>query len=504
MNSPSSEVAAEPPDSGDSIGRNTAFALATQFTTAAFTAALTLYLVRALGPYGYGLFALATGIGSLLLLPSDFGITASSARFMAERRGDGGAVAAVFADALRLKLIAATVVSGALMAAAGPIANAYGEPGLTWPLRFIAVALFGQSMMQFFSGTFVALGRISVNLRLVFSESLLEASASFALVLLAGGAGAAAAGRAVGYAFGAAVGLALAMRALGRPKLSRRARGHSPTRQIAGYAGSLLIIDGAFTLFSQLDALLIGSILGATSVGLFQAPVRFTIFLQHPGLSVASAVAPRLARREGHPPAVREFAASIRYLILYQALLIAPVVIWARPITELLLGDGYEESAEVLRALAPFIFLSGLAPLLSLAVNYLGEARRRVPIAIGAVIVNVVLDLILIPSMGIVGAAVGTGVAYALYVPAHFLICRQMLDLPLRPIAVTLARSLLAASAMAGVLALFGTDELSPLEWIAGALGGVAAFASVLVASRELTGHEVRSGLLAGGRLRRR
>ena len=33
-----------------SVARNTVFAVATQATTAGFTAALTLYLVRALGP----------------------------------------------------------------------------------------------------------------------------------------------------------------------------------------------------------------------------------------------------------------------------------------------------------------------------------------------------------------------------------------------------------------------------------------------------------------------
>ena len=40
------------------IARNTALGLASQATTALFTAALTLYLVRALGPDSYGVFAL--------------------------------------------------------------------------------------------------------------------------------------------------------------------------------------------------------------------------------------------------------------------------------------------------------------------------------------------------------------------------------------------------------------------------------------------------------------
>ena len=42
----------------------------------------------------------------------------------------------------------------------------------------------------------------------------------------------------------------------------------------------------------------------------------------------------------------------------------------------------------MLRAMAPFIYLFGLAPLVSVGVNYLGEARRRIPVAIAALLVN--------------------------------------------------------------------------------------------------------------------
>ena len=114
----------------DSISRNTAFAFATQLTSAAFTAGVTLYLVRALGPSGYGVFALAVAIGAMLVLLADLGVTQSAERFIAERRSQPGAVAALLGDALRLKLIAAAVACGALFALAGPIADAYGEHDL--------------------------------------------------------------------------------------------------------------------------------------------------------------------------------------------------------------------------------------------------------------------------------------------------------------------------------------------------------------------------------------
>ncbi len=185
------------------------------------------------------------------------------------------------------------------------------------------------------------------------------------------------------------------------------------------------------------------------------------------------------------------FGATLRYLVIFQAALIAPIVVWAEPIVDLLLGKGYEESADVLRALAPFVFLQGIAPLVSLAVNYLGEARRRIPIAIATVLINLGIDLVLIPRIGIVGGAIGTDVAYALYVPAHLWICNRLLGLELRPVGLAFARSMIAAGGMAAVLVAVGTESLSPVDWILGLVAGTAAFAVILLLTREVTWAEL-------------
>src|SRR4051794_13569327 len=103
-----------PEASGDSVRRNTVLALTNQLTSAAFTAVLTVYLTRALGPHGYGLFALALGVGSIAALLADFGISQSAARFVAEHRGDNDAQFAVISRALRLKLTFVGIVAVAL------------------------------------------------------------------------------------------------------------------------------------------------------------------------------------------------------------------------------------------------------------------------------------------------------------------------------------------------------------------------------------------------------
>ena len=474
------------PDTREPVARNAAFAFASQLTTAAFTGVVTIFLVRELGPSGYGVFALALGFASIALLPADFGITQSAARFIAERRGDPEAIADVLVNALRIKLALTSTFAVILIALAEPIASLYDAPSLAWPIRGVSVALLGQSVMLLFSNSFVALGRIPLSFRLVLSESAIECTSIVVLVLLVGGAGSATAGRAIGYTAGALIGALLAFRLLGRQAFTRR-HGAPPTRRLARYASALLVIDASYAIFGQLDLLLVGGLLGTTAAGIYGASIKLTTFLHYPGLAAANAVAPRMARHPDHPPDLESFERAVRYLVLFQAALVAPMLIWATPITNLLLGDGYEEAADVIRALTPLVFLKGFAPLLSLSVNYVGEARRRVPIAVALVILSAVLCVIGIETIGIVGAAIGVDIAFAFYAGAHLWLCRQIVGLRLRPVFITFTRSALAAAAFAGVLLAFGTGELSTAAWVAGAIGGPAIFLGVLVATRELT-----------------
>jgi O-antigen/teichoic acid export membrane protein len=179
-------------------------------------------------------------------------------------------------------------------------------------------------------------------------------------------------------------------------------------------------------------------------------------------------------------------------------------VVWAGPLVDLALGPGYGESAEVLRALAPFVFLSAIGTFITVAVNYLGEARRRVPLAIATVALNAALDVVLLPWVGVIGAAVATDIAFLVYVAGHMWICKRLLDLELRPLGVSLVRCLVAAGSMAGVLALFGTTSLSALEWAAGSAAGLAVYVAMLVVTGEVSRGELAqirslSGRLTGG-----
>jgi O-antigen/teichoic acid export membrane protein len=480
------------PDTADpGVVRNTVLATAAQVVTAVLAAVLTLYLTRTLGPNAFGEFALAMGVAGILLVPADLGISPSVGRFIAEHRRDRATAASFLASANGLKLLLSLLIGVALFAAAGPLASAYGNAHLTWPFRGAAVVLFGQSMFALYSSALVSSGRLGDNLRLYTAESVAETAASIALVALGTGAGGAAFGRAAGYILGGVAGGALAYRAFGRGSLAPRAATRGRLSQVVRYAGVMFVVNGIWTLLGQTSVLLLGAYAGTTQVGLFSAPNRLSTVLHYPGLAIQNSVAPRLARGRNVKPDVKAFMASMRYLMILQTIITAVILVWADPIIRLLLGHRYAGSASVLRVMAPFIFLQGIGPLVSVGVNYLGESRQRILIAGASLAVQLILAVILIPAHGAVGAAGAASAGYALYVPEHLLLCRDLLGISLRPLVATLARSVAAAALAAGVLALAGTSHLTPVAWVSGSIGALAVFVAALLATGELTRGEL-------------
>src|SRR6185295_10198247 len=128
--------------------------------------------------------------------------------------------------------------------------------------------------------------------------------------------------------------------------------------------------------------------------------------------------------------------------------ILAPLIVWAEPLTRIVFGRDYLASASTLRTLAPFALLAAISPLLAGAANYLGAARRRVPIAIVTLAVNAAIDAVLLKRLGIIAGAIGTSVAYTIYVAAHLRLCRDLAGLQLRPLLAPLAGSLLGACVM--------------------------------------------------------
>ena len=477
---------------GDTISRNAILAFAAQMSTAVVTAGITIFLTRELGPAGFGLFSLALSATAIVLRPAGAGTTQAAGRFIAERHGDLSAITAIVGMATRFRTLTASGVGIVLFLLADPIASLYGEPDLAAPLRGMAIAFVSQSLFDFFRTVFVALRQASGAFVSVVSESTLEASATIALVLAGGGVTGAAYGRAAGYAFGAVIAVILLSRVLGRSPLVRTGRSPVPRQDFFGYAGVMLVVASANSVFQRLGVLLLGAFLPASAVGIYSAPLRLISFLAYPALAVAQGVGPRQARHASQPAQVAALVRGLRYVVMLGAVIVAFLLVWSDAIVELLLGSAFAESASVLRALTPFILMNGVGLLLFSSMGYAGHGRRRIPIAVSTALIAGIFYVALIPPFEVVGAAIATDIGYLVNVGGHLWLAHRYLGVPMAPIASVFARSTLAAAATAAVLLLVTGGELSLVEWVLGTLAGGATFLGMLILTGALAPREVR------------
>lgn len=409
------------------LGRSIADAFAAQAVSATFTLVTAVVTMRVLGPHEYGVLAIVFGFATVAALLCDLGLSMAAARFAAERFESPGAVARVARDALAVKVVLAVIVATAIVALSDPIARALGAGGGVWALRLMAAAAGAQAIFASAIGTLNAVRRTRVSLAAVCAESVVESLGTGVAVLLAGTAAAAAAGRLTGYTAGALVSVVLMARALGLRRPGPRV---VTTRALLGYAGAIAVVEGAFVVFTRIDSVLLGPLAGPTAAGQFDAVVRIATLLQYPGLAVAIALAPRFAGRVAAGDRAL-LGRTLGRLLLLQAALVIPVAVWFGSAAQLGLGGGYAACGVIALAMSPYLLLWGLAPILTMTASYAGLARRRVGAALVTVAVNVVLDLALIPRFGAVGAAIGTDVAFAVYVATHVRLCRTIgLELP--------------------------------------------------------------------------
>jgi O-antigen/teichoic acid export membrane protein len=471
--------------------RNTMLQFASQVATATFTSGLTLFLVRKLGAAGYGVYSLAYSVGGLVLLPAALGLPTSIGRFLADHRTDLGHMRAILAMGMRLQAPAALAAGLAMFGLAGTIADAYGNPELTWPLRWMACAVIAQAFFGFFTATCTSIRRVSASLWMVIIESATETTAAIVLVLAGAGAAGALGGKALGYAVAAVAGFFLVSRLLGG--LNRRDLPAAPVRvrSIVSYAGALFVVSATWQAIAQVDILLIGALLTTAAVGSFSAVLKILTLLGYLGIAVSGGVAPRLSRAGGAPD-TRSFNEALRYLMIAQGLVIAPMLIWAKPICALLLGPGSPDSPQILQVLTVQAFVSAPASLVSVSVNYLGEGRRRVMIMLATLVLGVVSTYVLLRVMGLIGAAIADDLVQIVYVSAHLWICSRLISVDLGRLWRSCLRTLAAAAAMILPLLAMGTDHLTALQWVVGAAGGLAAYVGVLLLTRELSFSELR------------
>ncbi len=160
---------------------------------------------------------------------------------------------------------------------------------------------------------------------------------------------------------------------------------------------------------NDMDKLLLATLSGAGAAGIYSAAYRLVEVLVMPlmaGLMTVNATIYRVGATTPRRilPFLRKIAALIGVYGLASALAVEVSADWMVSI----LGRGYANSAEALRALSILPLCYGMRVLLGLGLAGVGKQSSRMLVQCAAAVMSTLLSLLLIPSYGVIGAAAAT------------------------------------------------------------------------------------------------
>ncbi|TAM56169.1 hypothetical protein EPN52_15080 [bacterium] len=411
----------------------------------------TVVLARVLHAAGYGTFAAAMAFGVLLAALAEAGLSYFTAREVA--RAPHAARRLVWtAYVLHAALCVAALALGLAVL---PLFRFSGQEALAAMLLLAGACADGMTgqALALFRGR----QRMGVEARVVTFGRFVLLIGVIAVAVFAPTVLWAAAVTAVGSALTAAIALTVAALAE-RPVRPKRRELAAVARAALPFAASGLLS----MIYFRVDVLLLRMLgIADAPIGAYSAAYRVMEAPRSAPGVVASGFFPEAARlaREGDRGRLLSLGARSLTLVVAAVVPLSVAFVSAPAfITRTLFGVDFSGSAELLRILAPMPVLMAMNAIAIALVNASGGQRRVVTIFSVCTAVNVGANLLLIPLLGVTGAAIATVlteavelVAFVLWIRANF----GALRAPLTGVAVAGATALAAAAFVPGAQGLW-------------------------------------------------
>ncbi|MDD3622603.1 MAG: flippase [Methanofollis sp.] len=430
-------------------------------TLAGFVA--TMYFTHVLGKATYGAYALFLAYYGIFNLIGDGGFGGAAVK----RISEGSERNEYFTAFLVLRVLLLAVSVTALLALRPYIDNLQGEGILFWLVLALVIGVFTGVAGNGVYGE----GKVGVNQGGGLLNNLVKILLQVVAVFLGYGA----AGLVGGFIAGLFAGGIFNFKFLTlRP--ARFTRRH--LRNLSTFSFWIFLASSGVIVFSYADTILIGYFMTDADVGVYQIAFQFTTAAAFTTTALRTTLYPKISRwhAEGHSTWISN---ALSRAFTYSLILAVPVAVGGWVLGEHLLyffyGAGFAEGTVVLSILLLVQVINVFMYLQTMALNAINRPRESFYATGTAAVVNITLDLALIPLIGIEGAAIATLVTMLV----NAAIARYYLS---KQIAVSLERGptlhiLLAAGTMALVVLTY--RALIPLSNVFLVLAAVALGAIV-------------------------
>jgi O-antigen/teichoic acid export membrane protein len=241
-------------------------------------------------------------------------------------------------------------------------------------------------------------------------------------------------------------------------------------------------------LKQHVDKLLLATLATPTAVGLFSAAYKLLEAMTPFTANVTLPLFPVFSRLAQESPAqlFRALGQSLKFLYIMGTPIAVLLYVFAEPIMMLFFGEAYRDATVTLQVLAPAVLLLMPTSAYSYAFTALGRQRLYAACIAISLLTNLILDLLLIPRYGYLGAAFGTLAAEAsLFLAGLIMIGQQSGNIDSLRL---LWRPLLAGLVMGAVCRLL--HNAIPTGVVVELCSGLAAYGGLLLMLQTFTAEE--------------
>ena len=172
----------------------------------------------------------------------------------------------------------------------------------------------------------------------------------------------------------------------------------------------LLLVDGYFILAANMDVIVLRHFAPPAEVGAYYAAARIAALVNFFPLMIGAQAAPRLARLWTRGEVAALTVLGRRYALLAAGGTAAAflALLALGDLALALFGPGFTVARPAMLLLAGGIVLQALAGPVRYLLAMAGQERAMAAVMVGAAVLNIGLNLLLVPPYGMMGAAVAT------------------------------------------------------------------------------------------------
>jgi len=225
---------------------------------------------------------------------------------------------------------------------------------------------------------------------------------------------------------------------------------------------------------SFIDRILIVRLAGLAEAGLYALAIKFAQGMNVLARGFQLAFPPLAYSIADDDEARRAYSLIVTWFAAVCAFFVAGLWLLARWIVDLLAAPEYFDAYEAIGLLATGIALYSLYLVLVVVLGRTGRTEFNLPATLAGTVANVVLNLLLIPPLGIVGAGIALVASYALVLGLMYALTQRLFPVPYEWGRLALLVAITAAIVAAGEL-------LLPADGLAGLVARTALWLAMPV-----------------------